>query len=169
MALPGCPWSPPPQTPETDVTNVTQCVHCLVIHYDSVYKVTFLLCDTVSPSVCFSKIKAWSIDMYTSSLGARWAPTSSLRPFGPAWLRPSRPSGAQAVWPSQHSIWSLTRYPSVNTIQWLTHYPIIAPLRGSHGLSARRARRTMSSRPEGPKTGPMYTIISTTVFTQGRL
>ena len=31
---------------------------------------------------------------------------------------------------------------------------IIAPLRGSHGLSARRARRTKSSRPEGPKAGP---------------
>ena len=35
------------------------------------------------------------------SLGARWATTSSLRPFGPAWLRPLRPSGAQAVWPTQ--------------------------------------------------------------------
>ena len=34
------------------------------------------------------------------------------------------------------------------------HYPIIAPLRGSHGLSARRARRTKSARPEGPKAGP---------------
>ena len=30
----------------------------------------------------------------------------------------------------------------------LTHYPIIAPLRGSHGLSARRAWRTLSSRPK---------------------
>ena len=29
-----------------------------------------------------------------------------------------------------------------------------APLRGSHGLSGRRARRTKSSRPEGPKAGP---------------
>ena len=27
-------------------------------------------------------------------------------------------------------------------------------MRGSHGLSARRAQRTMSSRPEGPKAGP---------------
>ena len=36
---------------------------------------------------------------YTRSLGALRAPTSSLRPFGPLWLRPSRPSGAQAVWP----------------------------------------------------------------------
>ena len=27
-------------------------------------------------------------------------------------------------------------------------------MRGSHGLSARRARRTKSSRPEGPKAGP---------------
>ena len=36
----------------------------------------------------------------------------------------------------------------------LTHYPIIAPLRGSHGLSARRAWRTLSSRPKGPKAGP---------------
>ena len=34
------------------------------------------------------------------------------------------------------------------------HYPIIALLRGSHGLSARRAWRTLSSRPEGPKAGP---------------
>ena len=34
------------------------------------------------------------------------------------------------------------------------HYPIIAPLRGSHGLSARRARRTKSSRPKWPKAGP---------------
>ena len=28
----------------------------------------------------------------------RWALTSSWRPFGPAWLRRSRPSAAQAVW-----------------------------------------------------------------------
>ena len=39
----------------------------------------------------------------TRSLGALWAPTSRWRPFGPAWLRPSRPSGAQAVWPTQKS------------------------------------------------------------------
>ena len=31
-------------------------------------------------------------------------PTSRLRPFGPAWLRPSRPLGTQAVWPTQHCI-----------------------------------------------------------------
>ena len=31
--------------------------------------------------------------------------------------------------------------------------PIIALLRGSHGLSARRAWRTLSSKPEGPKAG----------------
>ena len=37
----------------------------------------------------------------TRSLGALRAPTSSLRPFGPPWLRPSRPSGAQAVWPTE--------------------------------------------------------------------
>ena len=36
---------------------------------------------------------------------------------------------------------------------WLTHHPIIAPLIGSHGLSARRARRMKSCRPEGPKAG----------------
>ena len=35
------------------------------------------------------------------SLGARWALTSSLQPYGPAWFHPSRPSGAQAVWPTQ--------------------------------------------------------------------
>ena len=37
-------------------------------------------------------------------------------------------------------------------IFWIsqTHYPIIAPLCGSHGLSAWRAWRTKSSRPEGP-------------------
>ena len=29
--------------------------------------------------------------------------TSSWRPFGPAWLCPSRPSGVQAVWPTQKS------------------------------------------------------------------
>ena len=33
----------------------------------------------------------------TRSLGALRAPTYSLRPFGPLRLRPSRPSGAQAV------------------------------------------------------------------------
>ena len=38
--------------------------------------------------------------------------------------------------------------------QSLTHYSIIALMRGSHGLSARRARRTKSNRPEGPKAGP---------------
>ena len=40
----------------------------------------------------------------------------------------------------------------------LTHYPIIARLRGSHCLSTRRVRRTKSSRPKGPPTrswGPM--------------
>ena len=31
------------------------------------------------------------------------------------------------------------------------HYSIIALMRGSHGLSARRAWRTLSSRPEGPQ------------------
>ena len=36
----------------------------------------------------------------TRSLWARWAPTSSWRPFGHLWLRPSRPSGAQALWPT---------------------------------------------------------------------
>ena len=43
---------------------------------------------------CFSKI------CHTRSLGALRAPTSSWWPFGPAWLRPSRPTGAQAVWPT---------------------------------------------------------------------
>ena len=38
----------------------------------------------------------------TRSLGALRAPTSSWGPFGPAWLRPSRPSGAQAVSPTQN-------------------------------------------------------------------
>merc|ERR1711978_424800 len=32
------------------------------------------------------------------------------------------------------------------------HYPMTASLHGSHGLSARRARRTKSKRPEGPQT-----------------
>ena len=40
------------------------------------------------------------IYMKTRSLGALWAPTSSLGPFGPR-LRPSRPSGAQAARPTQ--------------------------------------------------------------------
>ena len=40
----------------------------------------------------------WKI-FITRSLGDLRAPTSSLRPFRPLWLRPSRPSGAQAVWP----------------------------------------------------------------------
>ena len=34
---------------------------------------------------------------YTRSLGALRVPTSSWWPFGPVWLRPSRPSGAQAA------------------------------------------------------------------------
>ena len=37
----------------------------------------------------------------TRSLGAHRAPTSNWWPFGLAWLCPSRPSGAQAVWPTQ--------------------------------------------------------------------
>ena len=37
----------------------------------------------------------------TRSLGPLRGPTSSLRPFGPAWLCISRPSGAQALWPTQ--------------------------------------------------------------------
>ena len=40
----------------------------------------------------------------TRSLGALQAPTSSLQPFGPPWLRPSRPSAAQAVWPTHRCI-----------------------------------------------------------------
>ena len=43
---------------------------------------------------------------------------------------------------------------SMTSIPWLTHYPIIVPSRGSHGLSARRVQRTKSSRPEGLKAGP---------------
>ena len=35
--------------------------------------------------------------------------------------------------------------------QSLTHYPIIVLMHGSHGLSARRPWRTLSSRPEGPQ------------------
>ena len=48
---------------------------------------------------CFKNI--WLKYIITRSLGALRAPTSRLRPFGPAWLRPSHPSGAQAVWPTQ--------------------------------------------------------------------
>ena len=36
------------------------------------------------------------------------------------------------------------------TIHRLMHYPITASLRCSHGLSASKARKTKSSRPEGP-------------------
>ena len=42
---------------------------------------------------------SWGLSS-TRSLGALQAPTSSWWPFGPAWLRPSRPSGAQAAWPT---------------------------------------------------------------------
>ena len=37
--------------------------------------------------------------------------SSSLRPFGPPWLRPSRPSGAQAVWPTQWCVRSMIHHP----------------------------------------------------------
>ena len=40
----------------------------------------------------------------TRSLGPLRGPTSSWRLFGPAWFLPSRPSGAQAVWPTPPSI-----------------------------------------------------------------
>ena len=53
---------------------------------------------------------------YTRSLGALRTPTSSLWPFGPAWLRPSRPSGAQAVWPTRRCNDWITHYPSVRTL-----------------------------------------------------
>ena len=57
----------------------------------------------------YSSVKLWIslfifVNMYIRSLGALRAPTSSLRPFGPPWLRPLRPSGAQAVWPTQRCI-----------------------------------------------------------------
>ena len=39
--------------------------------------------------------------IYDRSLGPIRGPTSSWRPFGPAWLCPLRPSSAQAVWPTQ--------------------------------------------------------------------
>ena len=44
------------------------------------------------PAVCYL--------LFTRSLGALRAPTSSWGPFGPR-LRPSRPSGAQAARPTQ--------------------------------------------------------------------
>ena len=40
----------------------------------------------------------------TRSLGALRAPISSLRPFGPPWLRPS---GAQTVWPMKMCPWCM--------------------------------------------------------------
>ena len=59
------------------------------------------------------------------------------------------------IWPADYPPIYLQKSFTTNThTQSLTHYPIIALMRGSHGLSARRARRTLSSRPEGPKDGP---------------
>ena len=52
-------------------------------------------------SHCFFSESEYSY-LETKSLGP--LPTSSWRPFGPAWLCPSRPSGAQAVWPTPPSI-----------------------------------------------------------------
>ena len=49
---------------------------------------------------CISSKRHFHISQLTS-LGALRAPNSSCWPFGPAWLRPSRPSAAQAVWPTQ--------------------------------------------------------------------
>ena len=61
------------------------------------------ICVRNSTNVYFSKRMHHWIQIYeqTRSLGALRAPTSNWWPFGPAWLRPSRPSGAQAVWPTQ--------------------------------------------------------------------
>ena len=67
-------------------------------------------------------------------------------------------------------IWTLNKFillletpcPSVGPlphprVQWINHFGSRDGRRrgrGSHGLSARRAWRTLSSRPEGPKAGP---------------
>ena len=86
----------------------------------------------------------------TRSLGALRAPTSRLRPFGPALgpsglldfvlralraLRPCDPrNGAMIVntlSTDKHTIQRLTHYPSVNTIQRLTHYPSVNTISNS--------------------------------------
>ena len=57
-------------------------------------------CNGILTFVTFSLIFWKIIVLQHRSLGALRAPTSRLRPFGPAWHRPLRPSGAQAVWPT---------------------------------------------------------------------
>ena len=63
------------------------------------------LAQCIKNQKCYYIILYYIILYYTRSLGALRAPTSSLRPFGPPWLRPSRPSGAQAVWPTKMCPW----------------------------------------------------------------
>ena len=64
---------------------------------------SILHCQTTLPLLGICVIWNHIVHVYnyynTRSLEALRAPTSSLRPFEPPWLRPSRPSGTQAVWP----------------------------------------------------------------------
>ena len=65
---------------------------------------TFRQCQRFNSKFDWFNSKSKSNIDSTRSLGPLRGPTSSWRPFGPAWLRPSRPSGAQAVWPTPSSI-----------------------------------------------------------------
>ena len=69
--------------------------------FDTIFQPAHLMASLVSTNINLYFPPHRSIIYITRSLGALRAPTSSWWPFGPAWLRPSRPSGAQAGWPTQ--------------------------------------------------------------------
>ena len=64
----------------------------------------FIIGSFSKTPLSFYLLEEYLAYLITRSLGA---PTSSLRPFGPPWLRPYRPSGAQAVWPMQMCPWCM--------------------------------------------------------------
>ena len=62
------------------------------------------------------------------SWGALRAVTSSWRPFGPAWLRPLRSSGAQAMQPTPHPSWVniTTRENTITRVKAITEVNTIS-------------------------------------------
>ena len=75
---------------------------------------------------------------FARSLGARWAPTSSLRSYGP----PLGPSGflwgntqANTLSMCKHTIYRLIHYPSINTLSTDSRYPVLTHYQSVSTLS----------------------------------
>ena len=72
---------------DPDTLQITSFLAIILSHWSD---------NDIKPALSMASFLSMTIISVTRSLGALRAPTSSLGPFGPG-LRPSRPSGAQAV------------------------------------------------------------------------